>query len=141
MDGPLGRDGSGAANELVRVESIEQLHHVIEHTIVGHAEVEEIDGMRRAEAGDDLRFALEAPPRAVGYAGILMSAERRANELDRGGSRQHAMPRPPDLAHAAFAQFLDEPVTSHFARCAELAPQPPQKVRRKRRDNRTRSWT
>ena len=46
------------------------------------------------------------------------------NELDRGGSRQHPVPRPPHLAHAALPQLLLQPVAPQLARRGHLPAEP-----------------
>ena len=46
---------------LVQVESLEQLHDVVEAAAVVHAEIVQLHGVRRAQPGSHLRFALEAP--------------------------------------------------------------------------------
>ena len=56
--------------------------------------------MRRLQAGNDLRLALEAIDRGCGHRGI--AGERVASDqFDRGRTSQHAMRGAPDLAHAA----------------------------------------
>ena len=62
-DRPLGRRGPEAPDQRVGVEAVEQLHDVVEGAVVGDAEVEELDRVGRAQPGDRLRLALEAPER------------------------------------------------------------------------------
>ena len=45
------------------------------------------------------------------------------DELDRGRAREHPVPRPPDLAHAAAAEALHELVAAHLARLLHGRPQ------------------
>ena len=63
--GALGRDGPEATKQRVGVEAIEQFHHVIERAVGGDPEVEEVDGMGRAETGDDLGLAFESSDRIL----------------------------------------------------------------------------
>ena len=46
IDHALGGSGAITLHQPLEVEAIEQLHHVIEAAIVGHTEVEELDGVR-----------------------------------------------------------------------------------------------
>src|SRR6185436_6377855 len=54
VDGSLRRDRSRATHELVDVESVEQLHHVVERAVGGDAEIEELHCVRRSEPCRDL---------------------------------------------------------------------------------------
>ena len=67
--------GTEAPHERVGVESVEQLHHVVERAVVGDAEIEELHGVRRAEAGDDLRLALEPSSRVLRHAGPSVAVD------------------------------------------------------------------
>ena len=60
-DDPLGGLRSEPGDDLLQVETLEQLHDVVEAAAVVHAEIVELHGVRRAQAGRHLRFALEAP--------------------------------------------------------------------------------
>ena len=50
IEDPFGRYRAEAPDESVGVETVEQLHHVIERAVVGDAEVEQRHGVRRSEA-------------------------------------------------------------------------------------------
>ena len=60
VDGPLGRQRAEPLDQRVQVEPVQQLHHVVERAVVGHAEVVELDGVRRAQRRGGLGLALEA---------------------------------------------------------------------------------
>jgi hypothetical protein len=71
--------------------------------------------MDRAQGGRVARFALEAPH--DGVARPLIRAEHvLADQLDRRRPRQQPMLRPPDLAHAAFANPIEQLVAADLAR-------------------------
>ena len=58
-DRPFGGHRAVPPDECIEVEAVEQLHHVIETAVAGDAEIPELHGVRRAQPGRDLRFALE----------------------------------------------------------------------------------
>ena len=96
---PLGGLRSEPGDDLVQVETLEQLHDVVEAAAVVHAEIVELHGVRRAQAGGHLRFALEAP-----HELFLRQTGPRvvANELHGRGTSQepvlpsHTSPIPPE---------------------------------------------
>ena len=110
----------GAPHQRVGVEPVEQLHHVVERAVVGDAEVEEVHGVRRAEARDHLRLALEPALRVLGDAGAPSPVERGPNQLDGGGARQQPVLGAPHFAHAALPEPLHQPVAAQLARAADL---------------------
>ena len=61
MIDPLGRLRAEARDDAVQVESVEQLHDVVEAAAVVHAEVVQLHRVRRPQTGSHLRFALETP--------------------------------------------------------------------------------
>jgi hypothetical protein len=61
IDRAFGRHRSRTSHERIGVEAFEELHHVEESPVVGHAEIEQLDAMRRSQARDRLSFTLEAP--------------------------------------------------------------------------------
>ncbi len=56
---PLRRHRTESPDERIRIEAVEQLHDVVEGPVVRDPEVEELHGVRRAEAGNGLGFLLE----------------------------------------------------------------------------------
>ena len=100
-------------HQRLETDAVEQLHHVIEPPITRHAEIVEVDRVRRLQTRDDVGFALEAFRRQVG---LPRAASRglHANQLDRGGARQHLMAGLPHFAHAAFTDRRDQPVASEL---------------------------
>ena len=71
--------------------------------------------MRRLQARDHVGLALEA---FGGQVGLPRAASRglHANQLDRGGPREHLMAGFPDLAHAALTNRCHEPIASQLER-------------------------
>ncbi len=102
-------------HQRLETDAVEQLHHVVEAPISRHAEIVEVDRVGRLQARDHVGFALEAFRRQVG---LPRAASRglHANQLDRGGTRQHLMAGFPHLAHAAFTDRRDQPIASELAR-------------------------
>jgi hypothetical protein len=71
--------------------------------------------VRRAQRGGRLRLALEAFEDVDDRAAADRAAEGvGADQLDRRLSPQQAMARPPDVAHAAVAEPLDELVATEL---------------------------
>ena len=105
-------------HQRVGVEAVQELHHVVERAVGGHAEVEQLYRVRRAEPRDGLRLLLEA---ALLLLRRGAAADRPADELDGRGARQHPMPGAPDLAHPALAQPLLQPIAPHLARRRHLS--------------------
>ena len=135
-DGPLGRCGPEAAEKLVGVEAVEQLHDVVEGAVGGDAEVEQLHRVGRAEPGDHLRLALEAAKRlARDAAPALVARERRPDELDGRGPGQHPMPGAPDLPHPTLPELLLQLIAPQLARALDLGAQ-----LRRRRGSPRRPW-
>ena len=78
VDRALGRHRAEALDQRVEVHAVEQLHHVVERAVVGHAEVVELHRVRRLEPGGRARLALEPAEQELGRA-------RRGPERARGG--------------------------------------------------------
>ena len=136
-DGPVRRHGSELAHERLQVAPGQQLHHVVERPIVGQPEVEDLDGVRRAERGRGPGLALEAAHDQRGFR--LADPEHFAlHQLDRGVAREQLVLGAPDLAHAALAEELDELVAAQPLRLVEAAAQLVQDRRRHDRDDRAR---
>ena len=95
-DDPLGGLRSEALHHAVQVQAFEQLHDVVEVAAVGHAEIVELHRMRRAQAGGDLRLALESPHELLTCrarpARCVESASRPPDAP--GGGVGRARPRP-----------------------------------------------
>jgi hypothetical protein len=123
VSGRSGRHRPEAADHRVGIESVEQLHHVIERAVVGHAEVEQRDGMRRSQLGDQLRFAFEPPPLVVGDGADGIAGHRRSNQLDGSRPCQQPMVGLPHFAHAAGAQALHQAVAAKLAGAADFPAQ------------------
>ena len=94
----------------VGVEPVEQLHGVIERPVGGDAKVKQVHRVRRAQTRNHLRFPFEALHRAGRHA----AGERRANQLDRRGPRQHAVARAPHFTHAAFTKLFFQPIAAQL---------------------------
>ena len=124
VDDALGGDGPEAAHERIGVQPVEQLHRVVEGAVVGDPEVEEVDGVRRAEARDGLRFTLESPHGLARDPDAAVAGDRRTNQLDRRRPRQHPMPGAPDFSHATFTQPFLQAVASELARRGHFAAEP-----------------
>ena len=56
IDGAIGRHGPEAPHECIGVESVEELHRVVEGAILRHTEIEELHGVWRSETRDGLGF-------------------------------------------------------------------------------------
>src|SRR5580765_2412290 len=97
VDGPFGRGRPEAPEQRVGIEAVEQLHDVVEGAVGGHPEIEELHGMGRAEARDDLGLTLETADYFSRYPGTRIRAEGGPDELDGGRPGQHAMPGSPNL--------------------------------------------
>ena len=69
IEDPFGGYRAEAPDQRVGIDTVEQLHHVIERAVLGDAEVEQRHGVRRSELCDDLRLPLESPSRVVRDAG------------------------------------------------------------------------
>jgi hypothetical protein len=93
--------GTEARDDLIEVETVEQLHDVVEAAAVVHAEVVELDGVRRAEPGRDLCLPLKPS-----YELLVRRARGGVvpDEFHRGWAREQAVSRQPDFAHPAGAE-------------------------------------
>jgi hypothetical protein len=61
------RQGPELSDERGHVASGQELHHVVEAAVIGDAEVEQPDRVRRREGGRRLGLALESPQRGAGF--------------------------------------------------------------------------
>ena len=90
--------------------------------------------MLRLQLRGGLRFTLEAAQlrlcRGLGVAERLM-----LDELDRRIAREQAVARPPDRAHSAGAELLDELIAAQLSRFANLAAHLLEHLRRQGRDH------
>ncbi len=125
VDHAAGLERTVLLHQRLEVLTFEQLHHVVEGAVLAHAEIVELDGVRRAQHAGRLRFALEAPD---GGLGVLPQAVR-GHQLDGGWARQHLMLAEPDLAHPAGAELLHQLIGAEGARFRELHAQPVDDVR------------
>jgi hypothetical protein len=64
-DDALGRLRPETRADLLQIESIEKLHHVVKAAGVVHAEIVQLHGVRRPQPRSDLRFTLETPHQLV----------------------------------------------------------------------------
>src|SRR5690606_14177850 len=93
-------------------------HHVKERPVLGDAVVEEVNRVARAQGGEGLRFTAEALLSNLADADAIFLA----NELDGRLARQQTVLCPPDLAHTARAQLLDQAVAAELACFLARAP-------------------
>jgi len=82
---PLGGNGPETIHEIFQVEAVEQLHHVVERPVVGHAEVVELDRVRRTHPGGRLRFAPESLAKLRLPVEVVKAMDIGAHQLDRRG--------------------------------------------------------
>ena len=80
--------------------------------------------MRRTELGRGLGLAPEAGDGELRLGAVLAREHLRADQLDRRGAGQHAVGGPVDLAHAAAAEQLAQPVAAQLPLPAHLLPEP-----------------
>src|SRR6478672_10184999 len=109
MDDSLGRLGPVLSDQGIEIETVEQLHHVVQPAVLRGAEVVELHGVRRLERSGGAGFPLEAAEEQVGIAGYL-----GPDELDRRRTDQQAVPRSPDLPHPATTDLLLEHVLAEL---------------------------
>ena len=96
-----------------------------------------LNRVRRAQRSGRLGLALETPQHDGAPPLRRAGAEHLgANQLDRGVAREQPVLRPPDLAHAAVAEQLDQLVAAEILRLAQPASEPLQHVRRHHRHDR-----
>ncbi len=86
--------------------AVQQLHHEVERLVVGHAEVVQLDRVRRPQAGHGLGLAPEALDRELRRLAAARADHLGPDQLDRGRPGEHAMGRPVHLPHAAAPQQL-----------------------------------
>ena len=139
LDQQLDHAGGGlravARDQRLEVESVEQLHHVVEHAELGDAVVVDRDGVARPHRRQGLGLAAEPLVDLVDGARVVHRLG--PDQLDRGGAREQAVLGAPHLAHAAGAEPRDQPVAAELAgaglggpglgaRARDLAPHPHQ---------------
>src|SRR5687768_11519560 len=93
-DYALGWLGTETSDDVVQIESIQELHHVVEATGLVDAEIVELHGMRRPQSRGHLCFALEPSNQ------LLARRSRRdvvTNELYRRRTDEKPVPCEPDL--------------------------------------------
>ena len=122
VDDALGRHRAEALDQRIGVESVEQLHHIVERAVLGDAEVEQRRrcGVIAAARSPAPRARTAGPRRPKPPAGRPHRAGRIS--LIAAGAGEHPVPRPPDLAHPSFAELLLEPVASQLARAVTSVP-------------------
>jgi hypothetical protein len=103
VDDAAGMHRTVAADELLEVDSVQELHRVVEEPVRRAPVVVDRDRVRRRQLRGHLDLPLE--PREVHLAGAL-----RRQDLDRGRTAQQRVPRAIDRPHAALADLLDERV-------------------------------
>ena len=108
-DHALGRLRPEARDDALEIEPVEQLHHVIEAAAVVDAEVVELHGVRRPQAGGHLRLALEAADELLARRARLHVV---TNQLHRRGPREEPVLAEPDLAHPARSQRRHETIAA-----------------------------
>ena len=84
-----GHPGRGHGAELFHcpldVHAVQQLHDVVEGSLLGHAKVVQSDGMRARQVGGGLGLALEAPSQ---HRVVLPGQVLGSDELDRSRTRE-----------------------------------------------------
>ena len=117
MDGEFRRQRAVAPNQVVQVQPRQVFHGVVERAVVGVAIVIDLDGVRVGERGRRLDLALEAQ-QVLRIAGLP-----RPDQLEGARPAQQDVLGQVDLAHAAGAEPLFQPVLPHLPRCLHLPPQ------------------
>ena len=125
VDDPLRRQRPVLPDQGIEVETVEQLHHVVEPAVLGDAEVVELHRVRGREGSGGARLTLEAHDQKLG---IARHRARRllADELDRRRPDQQPVARAPDLAHTTPTDLLLEQVLSQLTRLGDLPAEPVQ---------------
>src|SRR4030095_13244195 len=113
-DYALRRHRPESLDEALEADAVEQLHDVIEVSILGHAVVVDIDRVDRAERRGVARFTFE-PPEGGRARPVRRAQQLAAYQLDGGQARQQAMSRPPDFPHAALTDLVDQLVAADLA--------------------------
>ena len=111
------RERAVALDELAEVVAGQELHHVVKRAVGGAAVVVDVDRVPVRELGGGADFAFEAGEHA-GVAGLL-----GADDLDGAGALHHLVLGEIDLAHAAAAEQLFEPVLAELLGDERLAAQ------------------
>jgi hypothetical protein len=112
-----GRKRSLVLREVGEVLAVQELHHVVAETIVGHAVVEDADRVRVREISRRAHLALEARERP---RRLLRRAFVAHEDLHRDVALQAVVVRDPHLAHAAGADLLLQLVAPEAARLEDL---------------------
>src|SRR5262249_6846296 len=119
--GAIRRQGSELSDERFEIATLQQLHHIVETAVVGDAEVEDIDSVRRTERRRRLCLALEA---AKNHFRIRLTAGAQdlgTNQLDGRVAREQPMFSSPHLSHPAAAEQFHELIAAEILRL----PEPP----------------
>ncbi len=109
---------------LAERHALQEFHHDVEGSIVGHPKVVECDRVWGPEIGRDLRFAAEPPDRELGRAASPGGDHLGSNQFDGGGAGQHPVGGPIDLTHPAAAEEVAELVAAQFPGFGHLLTQP-----------------
>ena len=104
VNGAVGGHRTELPDQRLEVAAREQLHHVVERAVLGDAEVEQLNRVRRAQLRGRLRLALETAKRQLHLRVAARPQHLRAHQLDRRVARQQPVLGPPHLAHAAACQ-------------------------------------
>src|SRR6476659_7209386 len=111
---------SEARSQLLEIETIEQLHDVVERPVVGDAEIVKLDRMWRAKRRRGFSFALAAlhyDSLRIGATGIQ---HRGGNQLERSGAGEQAVRAAVYLSHTAHSQSFLQCVAAELARFSHL---------------------
>ena len=118
-EGSFGGYRTEVADERLEVAPRQELHRVVKRPLVGDAEVEDVNRVRRSQRGSRPGLALE-PAENETRIGIGARAEHLGtNELDRCIARKQPVLGPPDLAHPAMPQQLDQLIIAQLLRFAK----------------------
>ncbi len=99
-----GRQRRVRSDQLRQRLALEQLHHQVGDTVVGHVVVDHPDDVRMAEGRGDLRFL------AKSGQGFLVACERPMQQLDGEFPGQPRVRRQVDLPEAALGERPDDAV-------------------------------
>ena len=118
---------------VLEIHPLQELHGVVEGAVGRHAEIEQLDGVGRAQARGHLRLAQEALHHRVAL--LHRPLERLGQDQLHGrGSRQQQVPRLPHFPHAAELEALLELVAADRARGGDLLVGAAHRARRDRGD-------
>src|SRR5688572_23228308 len=118
------------AHQRFEVAAHEQFHDVIKGAVIGAAEVEYLDRVRRVQCGRGLGLAFESPEHQFRLDLTTGAQQLRADEFHGRSAREQAMLRFPYFAHAAFPEQGAQLVAAQLSRFAELAPDVTKEARR-----------